>query len=476
MNLRFSAALLFLSVFPSSLGAQSLQLEDVVSCVRQQYPPLLAAWVQQDIATGRVRKAEGAFDPTLSATLNLRPVNFYDANNAQVLFNQPLRDSGGSVYGGYRITSGFLPNYERKIRTSDQGEAVLGFRLPLLQDRDFDSRRASLEKAELDRELTRPFILNQHLKFLRAARVTYFTWLAAGKRLAVAEELLQIAQDRDGFLDEQVKAGALARILRVDNKRLVVSREISVVKAQRSFEAASIALSLFYRNLSTGEPIVPGREVLPSDFPEIVPISELDHISAQARAAFRRPEVRELELLIAKNGIERRLALNKLKPNLDLAVELNQALGGGRPKDIEQTEITALLGFSIPIGQNEANGLLEAAEAKAEQLEIEKEFARQKITADGNDSLSAAMAAYETLNRTLLNVRLSEELERGESEKFLQGASDLLALQIREQATFDARVLEIDARFNYFKALADYQAAVAADAPSHLPPLTIPSK
>lgn len=471
MNRRLSA-LLFLGTLPASLWAQSLQLEDVVSCVRQQYPPLLAAWVQQDIATGRVRKAEGAFDPTLSATLNLRPVDFYDANNAQILFNQPLRETGGSFYGGYRITSGFLPNYERKIRTSDQGEAVVGFRLPLLQDREIDSRRASLQKAELDRELTRPFILRQHLNFLRAARISYFTWVAAGQRLTVAEELFQIAEDRDGFLDEQVKAGALARILRVDNQRLVVSREISVVKAQRSFEAASIALSLFHRNLATGEPIVPERDNLPSDFPEIAPIAELDHISDQARAAFRRPEIREIDLLIAKNSIERRLALNKLKPNLDLSVELNQALGGGRPKDIEQTEINALLGFSIPIGQNEANGLLAEAEAKAEQLTIERDFARQKIAADGNDSLSAVMAAYETLNRTLLNVRLSEELERGEGEKFEQGASDLLALQIREQATFDARVLEVDARFSYFKALADYQAAVAKDAPSHLPPLT----
>jgi hypothetical protein len=56
------------------------------------------------------------------------------------------------------------------------------------------------------------------------------------------------------------------------------------------------------------------------------------------------------------------------------------------------------------------------------------------------------------------------ELETAENEKFAQGASDLLALQIREQATFDARVLEIDAKLARLKAMADYQAAVAADA------------
>jgi outer membrane protein TolC len=52
-------------------------------------------------------------------------------------------------------------------------------------------------------------------------------------------------------------------------------------------------------------------------------------------------------------------------------------------------------------------------------------------------------------------------LENGERERFEKGASDLLALQIREQAAFDARLLEVDARADFFRALADYEAATA---------------
>lgn len=462
-------------LFAGSIAAASakpLGLEDVLTSVRQQYPPLLAAWMQQDIASGRVRKAEGAFDPTLSATLNIRPLNFYDGSNSEIIIEQPLRELGGSIYGGYRISEGFLPEYERKIRTADAGEAVLGFRLPLLRNRNFDSRRATLEQAELDRELTKPLILKQHLAFLRSARVTYFTWLAAGKRLAVAEQVLQVAQERDSSIGEQVKEGALAPILQIDNHRLVVSREIAVLNAQRRFEEASIALSLFHRNLQTGEPIRATREDLPTDFPALPELETLDHISDRGRAAFRRPEIRQLDLLMAKKGVERRLAQNNLKPNLDFSVELNQAFGGGRPSDIDKTEVTALLGFSIPIGQNEAKGRVQAVEGTLAKLETERDFARERILADADDSYSAVQVSYLALSQTLLNVQLSEELERAENEKFTQGASDLLALQIREQATFDARQLEIDARFNSFKAMADYHAAVAKDAPSHLPPLT----
>lgn len=105
------------------------------------------------------------------------------------------------------------------------------------------------------------------------------------------------------------------------------------------------------------------------------------------------------------------------------------------------------------------------------QLVKEKEFARENIIADANDSFSALNAAYQALAQTTLNVELSEELELAEADKFKNGASDLLAVQIREQATFDARILEIDALNTYFKALADYLAAVAKDSPTHLTPV-----
>jgi len=474
MNFRIALTGIMAFLVPTLpiFAKKTLGLEDILLSVRKQYPPLLAAWLQQDIANGKVRRAEGAFDPILSAALMTRPANYYGGVNGQVLLEQPLRDSGGSVYGGYRLSSGFLADYDRKIRTADGGEGVLGFRLPLLRNRAFDDRRAAMTQAELDRELTNPAILRQYLNFIRASRVSYFNWVAAGKRLTAAEQILQVAKDRDSALGEQLKEGAIARIVKVDNRRLVVSRQIAVFNTKRSFEAASIALSLFHRDLKTGSTIMPTRDQLPQGFPPLLVFDELTLVNDRGRAIFRRPEVRQIAILQAKGKVDQRLALNNLKPNLDLSVELNQALGGDLPKDIENTEITALLSFSVPIGRNEAKGRIEAVKAHLAQLVKEKEFARENIIADANDSFSALNAAYLSLGQTSLNVELSEELEAAENAKFQNGASDLLALQIREQATFDARILEVDALNSYFRALADYQAAVAKDAPTHLTPVS----
>lgn len=449
-------------------AAAPLALDEVLASVRSHYPPLLAAWLRQDVANGRIRQAQGAFDPLLSTTLAVRPMNYYDGSNVELLLEQPLTGWGGEVYGGYRLSSGFLPDYERKLRTAEGGEAVLGLRLPLLRDGAIDSRRAAIDQAAIDRELANPFILRQYLDFHRAARISYFAWLAAGKRLEVARRVLQMAKERDAFLAEKSAGGAIAPILQVDNQRLVVSREIAVLEAQRRFEATAIELSLFHRQQDTGDPIVPGLAQLPEAFPVPTAVDALQLISDRGRAAFRRPEVREIELLITKGDIDRRLARNQLKPNLDLALEFNQALGSGRPGDIDESEITGLMKFSVPIGRNEAKGRLAAIQSEIARLEQQKEFAVERILADANDAHSAVEAAHAALERTRLNVALARELEQAEATRFREGASDLLVLQIREQATFDAQVLEIDAHFAFFKSLADYQAAVASDAPSHL--------
>jgi outer membrane protein TolC len=52
---------------------------------------------------------------------------------------------------------------------------------------------------------------------------------------------------------------------------------------------------------------------------------------------------------------------------------------------------------------------------------------------------------------------------KAEQTRFNQGATDLLALQIREQALLEAQFAEVTAQADFFIALADYRAAIAAD-------------
>ncbi|MCB1210552.1 MAG: TolC family protein [Verrucomicrobiales bacterium] len=444
-----------------------LLLAEVLASVQNRYPPYLAALIEQDIANGRARQALGSFDLNLNAGGAFTPSGYYDGQTGYATLEQPLSMWGGSVYGGYRLSSGFLPNYN-KDRTGIDGEALLGFRVPLLRDGKIDKRRAELWKAQIDQDLADPIILRQFLDFTRAATITYYTWLSAGQRLRLAEELLRIAKDRDAAIAEQVRKGASAAIVQVDNERLVVSREISVVQAIRRFQAASIELSLFHRTGDTAEPVISSRERLPSSFPPHPRPDENQIVADIAKATILRPEIRRIELTIDKSQIDRRLAKNNLMPNIDIGVQAAQALGSNTPSDIENTEIEAKIEFKMPLQRREAQGRLQAVDAQIERLMNDKKFARDRIAADVRDSFSALIAAHDALKQTRRNVELARQLQAAENERLKQGATDLLALQIREQASFDAQVFEVEAQADYFRALANYRAAIAADAPVSL--------
>lgn len=439
----------------------TLMLTEVLQSVQTQYPPYLAAMIEQDIANGRARQAMGAFDLNLNAGNSFSPAGYYDGQTAYTNLEQPLSNWGGSVYGGYRLSSGFLPNYNKE-RTSTDGEGVLGFRIPLLRDGTIDRRRATLWQAEIDQELADPIILRQYLDFIRAATISYYGWLASGQRLSLTEELLRVAKERDSAIAQQVKNGASAPIVQVDNQRLVVSREIAVVQARRRFQAATIELSLFYRDHRTAEPILAPRARLPSAFPNHANPGESQLAVDIAKALIFRPEMRRIELTLEKTGIDRRLAKNNLLPSLELGVQAAQGLNGRTPRDVERTEVEAKIEFKLPLQRREAKGRLEVADAQIERLNQEMLFARQRITADVSDSHSALLAAHEVLRQTRRNVDLAQQLANAESERLKQGATDLLALQIREQASFDAKVLEVEAQSEYFRAHANYRAAIAA--------------
>jgi outer membrane protein TolC len=446
----------------ANANASPLLLSEVLTSVQKLYPPYLAALLEQDLANGRARQALGAFDLQVGAGSTLSPFSYYDGRTGSATLEQPLPFWGGSIYGGYRLSSGFLPNYNKE-RTGTDGSGVVGMKVPLLRDGTIDRRRLTLWQARIDQELADPLILRQYLDFIRAATISYYNWMSAGQRLALAEELLRLAKDRDAAITEQVKTGASAPIVQVDNLRLVVSREIGVVQATRRFEAAAIELSLFYRSHLNSEPILASRGQLPTTFPPRPRPSETRIDTDLPKALSARPEIRRILLSLEKARIDQQLAKNNLLPNLDVGIEAAQAQGNSRPKDIGKTEFAAKIEFKLPLQRREAQGRLETINAQVARLNQEKAFARDRITADVRDSLSALFAAYYALAQSHRNVELAQTLQDAENERLKQGASDLLGLQIREQATFDAKVLEVEALADYFRAEANYRAATAAD-------------
>ena len=114
----------------SEASASPLQLSEVHSSVQKLYPPYLAILLEQDLANARAQQALGAFDLQLNAGSNSNPIGYYNGRTSNATLDQPLPFWGGNVYGGYRLSSGFLPDYN-KDRTGTEGSGVVGLKIPL---------------------------------------------------------------------------------------------------------------------------------------------------------------------------------------------------------------------------------------------------------------------------------------------------------------------------------------------------------
>ena len=172
-----------------------------------------------------------------------------------------------------------------------------------------------------------------------------------------------------------------------------------------------------------------------------------------------RPELKKIEVELKKTGVDIEQAQNKMQPSLDTSVLGSQNLGEETYKDYDDFELEAAVEFRMPLERREARGDRMVAESKEQQLLLKAQFARERIATEVRNAHSASVAAHEQISIAKVNVMLAEELEAAEKELFNQGASDFLSVQLREKATFDAKIKWVGAIQEFFVSLAAYRAA-----------------
>ena len=242
-----------------------LTLSDVVQSVYESYPLLEVALRERDIAEGKELAAWGEFDTGLKAYSVADPMGYYKRYRNVVKLDQPLF-SGGSVFGGYKLGRGSFHPAWYDDQTNRGGEFSAGIGVPLLKDRLIDKRRGGVSQAALARQAVEPAVQAQLLDFVREASQAYWYWVATGQASLAQKELLRLAQDRVEQIEQRVQSGDLERIARIDNQRLIASREAKVIDAERKLQVAAIKLSLFMRT-SDGQPLLPDVGLLPDAFP-----------------------------------------------------------------------------------------------------------------------------------------------------------------------------------------------------------------
>jgi outer membrane protein TolC len=321
-----------------------------------------------------------------------------------------------------------------------------------------------LSQAALARQAVEPAVQTQLLEFVRDASQAYWYWLATGQALQAHRQLLQLARDRVEQIEQRVQSGDLERIARIDNQRLIASREAKVIDAQRKLQMASIKLSLFLRT-PDGQPLLPDVSLLPASFPGHTP-PDVEQLQQDIQAALAtRPELVELDFLTQQMCVELAQAENTLLPKFDAVLEASQDVGSSAFPNRSKSPFTFEAGVygEVPLQRREARGKIAAARGKLAQLRAKREFVTNKIAAQVQDAVSALEAASGKIERTGKNLDLSRQALALGRDAFNAGDIDLIVLNIYEQAVADAQISWLEAQAEFFAAQAEYQAALARD-------------
>ena len=387
-----------------------------------------------------------------------RAAGFYGLTYVDNRFIAPLRNFGGDLYAGYRISDGDFPVYEDEYVTLGAGEFNFGASISLLRDRQIDQRRMKLRDRSIEVEMAELDYVLASIEVQHDAMIAYWNWVAAGQRLKVYENLQGLAMNRINALNSRVAEGDLAGIALVENQQRLFARRALVVGAKRALENAALVLSLYYRD-SSGEPSVPHAEQLPTAFPE--PQGESDNLLDDIDAAL----ARQVELSLIDRRLElasnrRLLGENELMPQLDLDIKVARDLGGG---SVTRGETDLFIGFevSLPLERRAARGEIAAAEAEIRALDQQRRFVADQLRTRIRQLSNTIEAAQTNARLAAEELSLAQRLEEAEQQRFKEGASSFFLLNQREDANADARLKKVNALALYYRAITDYLALTA---------------
>ncbi len=418
-----------------------LKPEDVLASSAAHFPEILEGLANRRAVVSGALEARGAFDLVFESEGKQYASGFYNGREVGARLRQEIAPLGASIYGGYRVSDGTFPIYEDARFTNAGGELKVGVVFSLLRDRDIDERRFRVADAALALEQADLELLLTQVGVQHRALTAYWRWVAAGRQLAVYEELLAIARDRQKGLEEQVRSGARAQIFLTENLQNIARRQRLATEAERDFLAATNELSFYYRGAG-GEPVSPSRGALPPA-QMLTARPPAPGVGADLPAIIAaRPDLRALG--VALQRAERRIALNRnaLLPRLEAMAEVSTDLGavaeGGSSRD--STDAVVGLKFSVPIQRREAAGRLRRAEAEREALEQRRRRAEERLEIDLRNILLDLQTSATLLGVAAQEVDQSETMQRAERERFGSGASDFFLVNIREETAADARI------------------------------------
>lgn len=426
----------------AATGSNYLLPQDVLAASLKTFPQIQESLERRNIAEGRVQEAEGEFDTVISSDGFSRTTGFWSGTVARTEARRNLRENGISVYGGYRLSDGRFPIYEDENFTNSRGEVKVGAVFAILRNRNTDRRRFNVRDAQLVQEAAELDVLLTKLSVQQRALNAYWRWVAAGRKLEIYKDLLDLAQERDAAMTQKLSLGAIPAIDLTESRQSVIRRKILVEQAERDLQLASNDLGFFNRSADNRMVVPDIDEMPPYGTQSSLTINTIFRQTSLDQVMAQRPEFEALKVAIERAEQSIALGENDLKPALNLQAELSRDIGiiaeGGPSRD--STDVILGFNFSVPLGQNSARGRIRQAEARLRAIEAEAVRLQNEIEIGVTNILLEFTTSLELADLAREYAVQSDALVEAEKKKFESGASSFFLVNLREEAAADAQI------------------------------------
>lgn len=438
------------AVAPADSGP-ALAFADFARQVLATHPVARQARLGADQARADVLIARGAFDPTLTATLDQKTYNgsqYYNYATAEAKL--PIPYVGSDVKLSYERAVGQRIAADRY--TPRNGIFKLGFGVPLGQRVFTDERRAALTQARALAEVAEGERQGALNKLLFSAAKDYAAWYQADRVRGIAREGVELAEFRLGAVRARVQRGEAAPIDTVEARLEVQRRTVARYEADQAYYAAALDVSNYLWDdraqpleLAAGaRPTARGLEVAPVDSAQLP--------GWLRAAAARHPEVVKAEAKVDQAAAGRALAQQAVIPFAELSLNsiAPQTNFPGLTQSSRFDRNYALGGtFKTPLFFMKERGKLAQSDQKLESQRLEEARVRRSVALDVRQAVNDLSTLVAVVDLQRLAVAQARQLLRGETRRFEQGESSLLYVNIRERYVLEAeqKLAELEAKY-----------------------------
>lgn len=434
--------LLTLVFLPQLLCAQSdsiMQLTDVYTLILKSNPVALQANINTKIAAANLLSKRGFFDPKVSVDFDKK---VYQDKTYYSLLNSELKIPtwlGIDFKVAYQQNTGYFLNPENTV--PDNGLMSAGFSFPVGQGMWTDMRRLSVNQAKAIQQMTLAQQVLQVNDLLLSAADDYYQWQFNYYNYQQLNEGYQLAKSRLVFVTSRVLDGDLAAIDSIEATIEVQQRFVQVTQAATDYLNSTITLSNYLWQNDT--PMF----IAPAVIPPVPNIDSIEFIlplidSLVYTASTQHPKLTYTQSKIKQLEFEKTYKSNLLMPNLKINYNfINEA---GTVNEISNDDFNSNykigLGFEYPLFLRKERGEIQMAKFKIADakydLTLQARELQNKIKTSGND-LTMLLNITNQQKAMVANYQIMRD---GELERFKNGESSLLLINIRERSLIESKI------------------------------------